>query len=426
MSADVTIRVLGGARQVGKSAVLLKLRGRNFLLDYGVDISGEEPQFPLHVRPKDIDAVILSHAHLDHSGAVPLLYVSAEPKLYVSPLSLSLTDLLIADFLKISKYYIPYESTELERMRACSVLAEYGEWLDLGDVKIRFHNAGHIPGSAMIELEVGGARILYTGDFNLESSCLLAGASLEPFRRADLVIMEATYALFEHPQRSLCEKEFVTSLLEVLDHGGTVLVPAFAVGRAQEIMCVLAKYDIGYPVYLDGMARTVCDILSGFEEYVRSPSLFRRALEVTRFVKDWRMRKQAVSEPSVIISPAGMLKGGAALYYMEKIMDDPKNAVFFVSYQVSGSPGRKVLEEGVFTSPTKRGTVKARVEWFDFSSHCGKSHLEEAVKATPKECKVVIVHSEEEQGLAFAKYVAEKLGREVQFPKEGSSLSYKL
>lgn len=418
------IKILGAGQQVGKAGVLVSYKGSNILLDYGVDVSGEEPDFPISVKPKVLDAIVLSHAHLDHSGALPLLYVSAEPRLYVNSLTMDIVEVLINDFLKISKYYVPYEVIELYAMKRNAININYREKIDLGKFSLKTYNAGHIQGSSLIEIDFDDHKVLYTGDFNLEKSCLLRGADIKPFKNADIVIMENTYSLYNHPNREENEKLFIDSLLEVLDNGGVVLIPSFAVGRSQEIMCVLAKYDVSYPIYLDGMARIISEFTLQYKEMIRNQRLFYKACSMVRKIKGWRSRKRAIKKPGIIISPAGMLKGGASVFYMEKVMDDPKNAVFFVSYQVESTPGRSVLQSGIFTSEKKSGIVKARVEWFDFSSHCGRNDLIDAIKATRKDAKIILIHGEKEYSEIFKKYVEENLEKEVYLPSNGEELTF--
>ena len=389
------IKILGSGREVGRAGILVKSDDANVLFDYGVNVSEDIPRFPEHFTPRDLDAIALTHAHLDHSGGIPLLYVSVEPTLYASPLTLGLSELLIKDFLKISKYYIPYEMVELLTMMRRSVKTEIGGEYEVGRGILKTYEAGHIPGSTMFTLEVEGKKILYTGDFNLEDSCLLRGGEISAFEKADVIIMEATYASFNHPSREENEKRFIESLYEVLDNGGIVLVPAFAVGRAQEILCVLYKYGVEYPIYYDGMARVAAEIIGEHGEYLRDPEMYREAMGRASKIRNARMRKKILKKPCIIVSPAGMLKGGAAVSYMET---------------------------GIFESPSKSGKVNARVEWFDFSSHCGRNDLLEAISRTPKSSLIVVVHSEEKQGLEFAEFVRGKLNREVVFPANGEEI----
>ncbi len=420
------IKILGAGREVGRASVLLQASEgeKGILLDHGVDVSSEVPRFPEHVAPRDLVAATLTHAHLDHSGGLPLIYVSVEIPLIVTPLTLELAELLIRDFLKISRYYIPYEVMELMTMIRNSRAVSYGDAVEVGKYHIEVFSAGHIPGSSMFMVEVEGLKVLYTGDFNLASSCLLQGADTKPFKEADIVIIEATYAKYDHPDRLQNEAVFVRRVRDVVESGGTVLVPAFAVGRAQEIACVIHKYGVDAPVYIDGMARQAAAILEKYaDEYLRDARLYRDALSSVTKVEGAKMRRRIVKRPCVIISSAGMLKGGAAVFYMERIMEDPRNAVFFVSYQVPDTPGRKVLEEGVFVSPRKTGKVEARVEWFDFSAHSGRRELIKALEYTRSSALIVIFHSEEKVGAAFRDYVESRLGREVVFPRVNEEIT---
>ncbi|UNQ72615.1 MBL fold metallo-hydrolase [Infirmifilum sp. NZ] len=420
------VKLLGAAQEVGRSGILLTLDdGSRILLDYGVSLEGEEPQFPLPVKPKEISFVSLSHAHLDHSGALPLLYVSASPPLVTTPLTLSLSDLLIRDFLKLSKYYVPYEYSEVKGMMENAVLKGFNESYEFGGVTVSLVDAGHIPGSAMISIDTGSYTVVYTGDYALHDTCLLRMGDKSALSKADLVVTESTYAEFDHPPRDWVEREFIATVTEVIEGGGTVLIPAFAVGRAQEILCVLAKYNFPYKVYVDGMAKAANDLILEDSHLLRDPGLFEKAVGMATKVRDWNDRKKAVEEASVIVSPAGMLQGGPSEYYMEKIMEKEKNAVIFVSFAIPETPARQVLETGVFASPTKKGMVKARVEWFDFSAHCGKSELIETVKISKSNAKFLLVHGEAEAERAMKNYVEEQ-GREALMPALGEEVEIEI
>jgi len=423
---SIKVKILGSGREVGRAGILIKSKTDTILCDYGVDISGEEPKFPLHVKPREIDFICLTHAHLDHSGGIPLLYVNERKPLITTSLTWELAELLIKDFLKISKYYVPYEIIELEETRNNVIEGEYGSRFKLkgSNVTVKLYNSGHIPGSSLFMLELDGFKILYTGDFNIEDSCLLNGADLKPFKEADILIMEATYSKYDHPPREENELLFIDTIREVNDNGGVVLIPSFAVGRAQEILCVLAKYDLDIPIYLDGMAKAVIDIMLRNRGYLGNDKLFKKAVGRVKRVNSWKMRRRIVKEPCIIVSPAGMLKGGASVFYMEKIAENPKNAVIFVSYQIEDTPGRNLLSNGYFMSPRGTYDVNARVEWFDFSSHCGHSDLLEILKKIKTDTKVIIVHSDEHDGLEFVNELRDKFNVDVYFPKNGAILEF--
>ena len=274
----------------------------------------------------------------------------------------------------------------------------------------------------MVEIEIDGRTILYTGDFNLVDTCLLKGSNLDPFERADVVIMEGTYAALDHPPREEVERTFVRDVLEVLDAGGNVLIPAFAVGRAQEILCVLAKYGVQYPIYIDGMARKVNSILLENMESLRDPNLFKRAVQTAIHVNGWVDRKRALRDPSIIVSPAAMLKGGAVVHYAKELLDHPKNGIFFVSYVMRDTPARNLLETGVLELEDVKKSIAARIEWYDFSSHCGRGELLRAVERMSSDTKLVLVHSEEKVGNRFIEYVSRNFDVQIYYPRDGQVL----
>ena len=218
------IRFLGGAREVGRIGISVKSKKTQVLLDYGVMI-GREPGFPMHVPPKEVDALILSHSHLDHSGALPIFYIQGKMPLYTNKLNLDLTQLLIKDFIHLSGYYLPFEYLELKTMMQSNKHLDFGVKEKVGDMRLQLLNAGHTPGSASVLLEVKGKRLLYTGDFNTTDSQLLSGAAMD-YGDLDVVITESTYANADHTDRLELEKRFVDSVTEVVEMGGTVLVPA--------------------------------------------------------------------------------------------------------------------------------------------------------------------------------------------------------
>ena len=226
------VKVLGAARQVGRSAFLVTHKDSKILLDYGA-MTTKVPGFPMHVPPKDIKAIVLSHAHLDHSGAAPLHFLSGNMKLHATPVTSELSNLLIQDFIKISGQYLPFEFLDLMAMNSNTVNHGYMEPFQVGDFNIKFYDAGHIPGSAIIAVEAGNKRLIYTGDINGDETNLLAG-SWKDLGEADMVITESTYATADHPGRAKVESEVRRLRERGCGEGGILLVPAFSVGRAQE------------------------------------------------------------------------------------------------------------------------------------------------------------------------------------------------
>lgn len=414
---ELQIGFLGGTREVGRIAITVKTEKTQVLLDYGAMLDNE-PGFPMHIPPKEVDAIILSHSHLDHSGAIPIFYIQGKRPMYANKVTSELSQLLISDFIHLSSYYLPFEYLELKSMMQNSKHVDFNTEQKVGDMSFQFKNAGHIPGSVQTLVEAEGKRVLYTGDFNLTDTRLLQGAKMD-YGDLDAVMIESTYANEDHTGRPELERRFVDECTEVVEKGGTVLVPAFGVGRAQELACVLAAHHFEYPVTLDGMAREVSRIMMSYPQFLRDERAFADAIHSANWVEGWRDRRRAAKMPGVIISPAGMLKGGPAVFYVSKIGKRSDNAVFLVSYQIPGTPGKELLEKGICVIDGKMRKIKARVEHFDFSSHCGASELKEALKRLGGKPKVYVVHGAEGNCELLAKWARSELGLDAVAPRTG-------
>jgi len=415
------VKVLGAARQVGRSAFLVTHKDSKILLDYGA-MTTKVPGFPMHVPPKDIKAIVLSHAHLDHSGAAPLHFLSGNMKLHATPVTSELSNILIQDFIKISGQYLPFEFLDLMAMNSNTVNHGYMEPFQIGDFTVSFYDAGHIPGSAVVSVEAGNKRLLYTGDINGDETNLLSG-SWKNLGEANMVITESTYATADHPHRSMAESAFVDFAKEVVERGGILLVPAFSVGRAQEIAMTLVKAGFRHPIAMDGMALKVNGILLRYQEYLRDPTALRRTLESLEEVTSWTQRRRLTRKPGVIISPAGMLVGGASIFYNEHLSMDEKNGIAIVSFQVPGTPGRTLIEKGLTIYRGKPTKVKAEVRRFDFSSHSGKTTLFNDLKGIGGSPRFLTVHGEEESCLALAQQLNTELGVEATAAMPGQEFA---
>ena len=414
------LRFLGACREVGRSAIAVKTDRSQILMDYGVMID-HEVGFPFHVSPKDLNAVVLTHAHLDHSGLIPLFYVhSSKLPVYGIEPTFKLTKVLVRDMIKLSGYFLPYEYIDLESMLGHVVPVEYHSQFKVGDAEISLINAGHIPGSAQIIVESSGRRVLYTGDYNLVPTHLVPGAD-RGYGGLDAIAIESTYATEDHPERTEAERSFVLACTEVVQKGGTVLVPAFGVGRSQEILCMLADHKFPYPVFVDGMALDAIRMLDEHPKSLRDEEAFKRAMREAERINNWQDRRRAVRTEGVIVSPAGMLKGGASVFYMEHLAQNEDNGVFLVSYQVPGSPGRILLDEGRFMLHGKVRKIKARVEKFDFSSHGGRTQLHETLKELDKKTRVFVIHGDEANCKQLAEWASHELGLQAIVPRPGES-----
>jgi putative mRNA 3-end processing factor len=413
------IGFLGGAREVGRIGITVKSKKTQYLLDYGVML-GREPGFPMHVSPKDIDALILTHSHLDHSGALPIFYIEGTRPLYTNELNLELTQLLIQDFIHLSGYYLPFEYIELKTMVRNNTHLDYGETEKVGDMSFQLFNAGHTPGSSSVLITGEGKKLLFTGDFNAEDTKLLKGAKID-YKDLDAIIIESTYANADHLPRLDVEKDFVDSCTEVVEKGGIVLIPAFGVGRAQEVACTLVGNHFEYPIIFDGMAREASRVMMNNKEFLRDPKLFTDAMHSVEWVEGWRDRRRALRNPGVIIYPSGMLKGGASQFYISKVGKKANNAVFLVSYQIPGTPGRQLMETGMCTIDGKVRKIKAKVKHFDFSSHSGATQLKDILRGLGGKPKVFAVHGEEANCELLAKWANSELGLDAVAPRTGET-----
>ncbi len=419
MQDEVKIEILGSGQEVGRAAIAVWSNSKAVLLDYGVNFDEEDrPVFPGHIRPRDLEAVVLTHSHLDHIGAAPSLYVSISPKLIATRVTLDVSRILLYDMIKLNGPYLPYDESVVDDMIKEATPTDYDREVELGNFTVKLLYNGHIPGSAAVLVDVDGKRVLYTSDMNTIETKLMGSADFDNVK-ADVAIIESTYALYTHPPREETEDRFCKSLREVVEAGGTVLVPAFGVSRGQEIMSLLAERGFEYPVWVDGMIRQVADVYSANSKFLKKPELLRKAMLEFNIVRGWNDRRRAYKKPGVIIASAGTLKGGPSLYYLKKMGTNPKNAVFLVSFQPPGTPGRRLLDEGVYDDA---GTpLIARLEWFDFSSHTDrKGILNTIAKLKAKGLqKVILVHGEYEGQLSLKEEIENNFDLEVSVPKNG-------
>ncbi len=412
------ITILGSGKEVGRSGFLVTSNNTNILLDYGVMLK-REPSFPIHVRPKDISTVVLTHAHLDHSGHIPSLFLSGSniSVLGTNP-TFELSDLLIEDMLKISGFYLPFEYADLNNMMSHSKTLQYKEKHLANDMEITLYESGHIIGGSSILVGVEGKRIFYTGDINKRGSKLLRPADLE-LPEVDILIIESTYSQTEQAPREESEKNLVQFAHDVVERGGTLFIPAFSVERAQEIACVLKVNNFKHRISMDGMALKANEIMLRNPSFLRDPEGFKKIITEIEWVKGWQRRKHLVKEPGVIISPAGMLVGGTALFYLQEIAKNPSNGIALVSYQGKGTPGRLLLEKGLVSYNGKTKKSLAEVKHYEFSGHSSRTELFEILNKIKGNPRVLTVHGDDMSCTKFASEIKEKYGFDAIAPDNG-------
>lgn len=419
------IKVLGAAHEVGRSGFLVNGDGTNLLLDYGVMFGRgrkNPPSYPLHVRPKEIDAAVITHAHLDHSGNFPSLFVNGNTRIFATPPTIELSRLLIEDMLKIEKDRHPFDYPEINRMINSTKEIGYKEKIAVGNTSFELRASGHVIGGSTVLVESEGKRIFYTGDINLRGSRMLPKADLE-IGEIDLLITESTYSQTQQTPRIDSEKGLVEFANDVMDRKGVLFVPSFSVERSQEIACVLKKYGFKHKIVMDGMALKVNDIMLRYPEYLKEINIFSDVIDDAVLIRKHGERKRAISEPCVVISPAGMLVGGNAVFYLQQLAFDKKNGIALVSYQGEGTPGKMLLDTGKILTRGKEMKVDAEVKQFQFSGHADRESLFEMIKNVKGDPKVLTVHGDDESCVKFADEIQEKFGLDAYSPQVGEEIS---
>ena len=444
---------MGGFKEVGRSSMLLQTPNSRVLLDCGVNVAAPDNKtaFPYLTAPEfsieELDAVIISHAHLDHCGFVPYLYhYGYEGPVYCTTPTRDLTTLLQLDHIDIAHREgnpLPFTVKDIHKAIKNTLTLDYGEVTDISpDIRLTLHNAGHILGSAISHMHIGdGAyNLVYTGDFKYEPSRLLEPATIR-FPRAETVIMESTYGGKEdvQPSRNSAEKEMMKTIYKTLKRGGKVLVPVFAVGRAQELMVVLEEYMRHgmideVPIYIDGMICEATAIHTARPEYL-SKDLRDQIFHMGRnpFVSDmfikvqnYNQRKDIVEspEPAIILSTSGMLTGGNSVEYFKWLCEDERNTLIFVGYQSEGSLGRRI-QKGRKDVPlededgrTKEFHVNMETKTIHgFSGHSNRRQLMEYVKRlNPRPEKVITCHGDPKKAVDLASSIHRSYKIETRTP----------
>lgn len=415
------ISMYGSGMEVGRSCVCIDDR---YLFDSGLKISEEGSEYPVLFDAYKIKAVFLSHAHLDHCGALPLFnHRGLSCPIYCNPMTKATSRILLKDSLHVEllNSHVPgYAKENIYNVLDLMEKAPYGKRLEAAGAHFTFFEAGHIPGSACILLEYEGARILYTGDINTRDTRLLKGLSAS--LKADIMLCEATYGDREHPDRAEMEQQFLDRIEETLRNSGSVLVPVFAVGRAQEVLMILSQRKWSRPVYLDGMSKKVTSLYLSRPEYIRSEESLKKAVSRVKFIKSRGQRRDLVSEKGIFVTTSGMLDGGPVVDYLGAMYHDEKSSILLTGFQTPESNGRLLLDEGKVFIDGHRIKVRCRVEKFDFSAHAGRQELVKLIR-TVNPRHLVLHHGDEPAIRALATDFAD---RNVHMPKTGETIEVRL
>jgi KH/beta-lactamase-domain protein len=449
---DVRMTVLGGAQEVGRSAFLIKTRESSVLLDCGINPGSQRPfeAFPRFDCPEfqidQLDAVVISHAHLDHCGLTPFLYkYGYDGPVYCSAPTSNLMTMLQLDYLDVANKQGVTAHYDQKDVRECvlhTIPLRFGVVTDIApDIRLTLHNSGHILGSAMVHLHIGEGlhNIVYTSDYKFARTMLLEAAATE-FPRIETVITESTYGGQDDfmPSRVEAEESLTHVINETLERKGKVLIPVPAVGRAQEIMLIIDGYmKRGLmkeaPVFIEGMISEATAIHTAYPEYlgreVRHSILHE---EVNPFQSDYftivehpSVRQGIIEgEPCIVLATSGMLEGGPVIEYFKNWASDEKNTIIFVSYQIEGTMGKRVQkgvnEVTMMDNEGKMAVVQVRMQVESIEGFSGHSDRRQLINylthLKPKPERIFVCHGEKSKIMNMAGFLDHKAGINTVVP----------
>ena len=446
----VRVTFLGGARQVGRSCILLQTPQSKILLDCGIDVAAHgKDKFPFFNVPEfnisQIDAVIVTHAHLDHVGLIPYLYkMGYKGPVYMTAPTRDIAALLSLDFIGVAYKQASkplFSSSDIKEMVKHSICLNFNEVTDVTpDIRITFYNSGHSLGSSLVHINIGNGlhNLIYSGDHKYGKSRLLDQAIVN-YPRVETFITEATYGSKNDilPPRAKAEEELIAYVDKTIKRGGKILIPELGLGRAQETMLILEDaIKTGklpkIPIYIDGMIWDINAIHTAYPDFLSSKIRTQIFQDKNPFVSELFSRVASPQErkkvveggPCIVLATSGMLVGGASVEYFREFASNSQNSILFVCYQGVGSLGRQVqdgITETKMIVEGKEELVKINLEVHSIrglTAHSGRNELIALFNnMRPKPKRVIVNHGEVSKCLDLASAIY-KLNRvETNVPR---------
>jgi Cft2 family RNA processing exonuclease len=441
---------LGAARGIGASCFRVQIGPYEIVMDAGTRPKGSDPlpAFELLNRP---NLILITHAHLDHIGALPIFHRDfPDVPMICTHGTREIAHVMLTDGLKVQTaqqkegnedFGQVFTADDLDRTLFTLQTAPVGvDFSPLPGLTVRFIHAGHIVGAACIYMKYGNRSILYTGDYNTTSSRTAEGLKLASLPVADMLITESTYGSDTHPSRRSQESDLIEAIIEVVKAGGNVLIPAFALGRAQEIILAIrtsaAFHSVNVPVYVDGLVREVTDLFqnqldllpTAVKNFAKTQSPFFSDKSSPRIISigSPKERPLAMAHPSVIIASSGMLTGGASIYYAKTLLERENAAIFISGYTDEESPGRflQSLEPGAEIELDGTPlTVRAKIQRFNLSAHADRVGITQVIhRVNPQH--LILIHGSKSalHALSHAGDLRDKYW--IHIPEIGDVITY--
>ena len=451
----VRVTYLGGARQVGRSCILLQTPESRILLDCGIDVTSEEEAYPYLEAPEfdiqELDAVIVTHCHVDHTGLLPYLFkFGYRGPVYCTAPTRDIMALLQLDTIKIQRGEGKdpiYSTDEVKEMVKHTITLDYEEVTDITpDVRITLYNAGHTLGSAMAHIHIGNGlhNLLYTGDIKYSKTRLLDRADTK-FPRLESLLIEGTYGGRDNIKESVRNQDKILQdiVKETVERDGKVLMPTLGSGRGQEVIMMVDKMirkgiidDI--PIYIDGMVWDITAIYTAYPEFLNN-SVRKRFFKKEKNpflnaniqqVGSHKERKNIIEEEGscIIMATSGMLVGGPSVEYLKELGDDPRHSLVFSCYQGENSLGRRIQRgerELIFDTGANKEVLnlKMDVHRIEISGHADRKELMRfSQRLNPKPRRILVNHGDKSRCIDLASGLHKKLRVETEAPRNLDSV----